>query len=151
MTKKFKLVGTESEKVYFESSERAELLRWLDSEFRSSEPGIRKKLATRHMPEAMRIVERTKKVQGKMNEFIKYGFDYNELLGGLSLIISEKGDISSIQLLIRPDKLEQVELYQFTLKSGLRIISEATILENEDGVYTGGKNNYLKFKGKFST
>lgn len=149
--KKLKLVGTESEKVYFESNERSELLRWLDSEFGGSEPGVRKNLASQRMPEAMRIIGHTKKVEGKMNELIKYGFEYNELLEGLSLLISEKGDISSIQLLIRPDNREQVEIYQFTLKSGLRSISEAAILKNEGGVYTGGKKNYLKFKGDFLT
>ncbi|WP_157456956.1 hypothetical protein [Carnobacterium maltaromaticum] len=60
MTKKFKLIGIESQKVYFESAERSELQRWLDDEFGNTETGVRKNIAVQPMPEAMRIVEQTK-------------------------------------------------------------------------------------------
>ena len=60
MTKKFKLVGITSNKVYFESNERSELQRWLDNEFGATETGVRKNIAVQYMPEAMRIVEQTK-------------------------------------------------------------------------------------------
>lgn len=60
MTKKFKLIGIESQKVYFESAERSELQRWLDDEFGTTETGVRKNIAVQPMPEAMRIVEQTK-------------------------------------------------------------------------------------------
>ena len=43
MTKKFKLIGIESHKVYFESTERSELQRWLDDEFGTTKAGVRKK------------------------------------------------------------------------------------------------------------
>ncbi|CAD5903204.1 hypothetical protein [Carnobacterium maltaromaticum] len=60
MTKKFKLIGIESQKVYFESAERSELQRWLDDEFGTTETGVRKNIEVQPMPEAMRIVEQTK-------------------------------------------------------------------------------------------
>lgn len=60
MTKKFKLIGIESQNVYFESTERSELQRWLDDEFGTTEAGVRKNIAVQPMPEAMRIVEQTK-------------------------------------------------------------------------------------------
>lgn len=60
MTKKFKLIGIESQKVYFESAERSELQRWLDDEFGTTETGVRKNIAVQPMPEAMRIVEQKK-------------------------------------------------------------------------------------------
>ncbi|CAD5903071.1 hypothetical protein [Carnobacterium maltaromaticum] len=60
MTKKFKLIGIESQKVYFESAERSELQRWLDDEFWTTETGVRKNIAVQPMPEAMRILEQTK-------------------------------------------------------------------------------------------
>lgn len=57
MTKKFKLVGFTSNKIYFESTERSELQRWLDGEYGTSEGGVRKNIAVKYMPEAMKIVE----------------------------------------------------------------------------------------------
>ena len=60
MTKKFKLIGIESQKVYFESAERSELQRWLDDEFGTTETGVRKNIAVQPMPEAMRIVYKVK-------------------------------------------------------------------------------------------
>ncbi|WP_317945952.1 hypothetical protein [Carnobacterium maltaromaticum] len=60
MTKLFKLVGIETHKVYFESTERSELQRWLDDEFGSTETGVRKNIAVQPMPEAMRIVYKVK-------------------------------------------------------------------------------------------
>lgn len=56
MTKKFKLVGIESEKVYYESNVRPELQRWLDEEFGSTYSGVREKKSPDSMPEAMKIV-----------------------------------------------------------------------------------------------
>ena len=56
MTKKFKLVGIESQKVYYESNVRPELQRWLDEEFGSTYSGIREKKSSDAMPEAMKIV-----------------------------------------------------------------------------------------------
>ncbi|WP_157455688.1 hypothetical protein [Carnobacterium maltaromaticum] len=61
MTKKFKLIGITSNKVYFESNERSELQRWLDNEYGATETGVRKNIAVQFMPEAMRIVEMNKK------------------------------------------------------------------------------------------
>ncbi|WP_157456778.1 hypothetical protein [Carnobacterium maltaromaticum] len=61
MTKKFKLIGITSNKVYFESNDRSELQRWLDNEFGATETGVRKNIAVQFMPEAMRIVEINKK------------------------------------------------------------------------------------------
>ena len=61
LTKKFKLIGITSNKVYFESNERSELQRWLDNEFGATETGVRKNIAVQFMPEAMRIVEINKK------------------------------------------------------------------------------------------
>lgn len=43
MTKKFKLIGIKSQKVYFESNVRTELQRWLDDEFGATDSGVRKK------------------------------------------------------------------------------------------------------------
>lgn len=60
MTKKFKLIGIKSQKVYFESNVRTELQRWLDDEFGATDSGVRKKKAIKLMPEAMRIVEQVK-------------------------------------------------------------------------------------------
>lgn len=57
LTKKFKLIGLTSNKVYFESNERSELQRWLDNEYGATETGVRKNIAVQFMPEAMRIVE----------------------------------------------------------------------------------------------
>ncbi len=61
LTKKFKLIGITSNKVYFESNERSELQRWLDNEYGATETGVRKNIAVQFMPEAMRIVEMNKK------------------------------------------------------------------------------------------
>jgi len=61
VTKIFQLIGVDSSIVYFESSHRAELQRWLDEEFGSTETGVRKNIAIQPMPEAMRIVELTKR------------------------------------------------------------------------------------------
>ena len=61
MTKIFQLIGVDSSIVYFESSQRAELQRWLDEEYGSTETGVRKNIAIQPMPEAMRIVELTKR------------------------------------------------------------------------------------------
>lgn len=61
MTKIFQLIGTDSSIIYFESSQRTELQRWLDEEFGSTETGVRKNITIQPMPEAMRIVELNKK------------------------------------------------------------------------------------------
>lgn len=61
MTKTFQLIGIDSSIIYFESSQRTELQRWLDEEFGSTETGVRKNIAIQPMPEAMRIVELNKK------------------------------------------------------------------------------------------
>ena len=58
MTKKYKLVGIESNKVYFESTERPKLQRWLDDEFGATESGTRKNKIIEPMPESMRIIEK---------------------------------------------------------------------------------------------
>lgn len=61
MTKTFQLIGIDSSIIYFESSQRTELQRWLDEEFGSTETGVRKNIAIQPMPEAMRIVELPKR------------------------------------------------------------------------------------------
>ena len=61
MTKTFQLIGIDSSIIYFESSQRTELQRWLDEEFGSTETGVRKNIAIQPMPEAMRIVELIKR------------------------------------------------------------------------------------------
>ena len=55
MTKKFKLVGVESQKVYYESNVRPEMQRWLDEELGSTYSGVREKKSADPMPEAMKI------------------------------------------------------------------------------------------------
>lgn len=60
MTKKFKLIGVESNKVYFESNERPELQRWLDEEYGATGPGLKKNKVIKKMPEAMRISQSAK-------------------------------------------------------------------------------------------
>lgn len=61
MTKIFQLIGIDSSIIYFESSQRTELQRWLDEEFGAIETGVRKNSAVQYMPEAMKIVELNKK------------------------------------------------------------------------------------------
>ncbi len=61
MTKIFQLIGIDSSIIYFESSQRSELQRWLDEEFGATKTGVRKNIAVQYMPEAMRIVELNKK------------------------------------------------------------------------------------------
>lgn len=153
MKKKFKLVGIESNKVYFESNQHADLQRWLDNEFSVTQQRSKgkKPIQRRPLPEAMKIVERIKKVDGKVNELLEYGFEYNELLEGLSLPISEKGKNFRIQLLIYLKNLDRVTIYQFKLGKGLQCILEETVLTNEDELFSSTKQNYLKFKESFPT
>lgn len=61
MTKKFKLVGIESQKVYYESNVRPDLQRWLDEEFGSTYSGIREKKSSDAMLEGMKIEFNTKR------------------------------------------------------------------------------------------
>lgn len=57
VTKKFQLIGVDSQKIYFEAREHASLQRWLDEQFGATGAGTRKNKVVEPMPEAMRIVE----------------------------------------------------------------------------------------------
>lgn len=60
VTKKFKLVGLDSNKIYFEAQEHASLQRWLDVQFGVLNTGTEKNKSIVPMPEPMRIVEQVK-------------------------------------------------------------------------------------------
>lgn len=84
-----------------------------------------------------------------MNELLDYGFEHSVIKGGLCFHISEKGDRYITELRIHPDNLDSVEIRIFKLRIGFVVVSEETIINNEDGIYSGVKKNYLTFKEKF--
>lgn len=84
-----------------------------------------------------------------MNELLNYGFEHSVIKGALCFHISEKEDRYITELRIRPDNLDNVEIRIFKLRIGFVIVSEEIVLNNEDGIYSGVKKNYLTFKEKF--
>lgn len=84
-----------------------------------------------------------------MNELLDYGFEYCDIRKKFRMQISEYGDRYLTKLEIEPGDLQLVEIRIFMLKRGFVIVSEETILKNEDGLYTEAKENYLKFKENF--
>lgn len=44
------MILKETHKVYFESTERSELQRWLDDEFGTTETGVRKNIGVQPIP-----------------------------------------------------------------------------------------------------
>lgn len=84
-----------------------------------------------------------------MNELLEYGFEYCDIRKKFRIHISENGDRYLTKLEIEPGDLQLVEIRIFMLKRGYVLISEETILKNEDGLYSGAKENYLKFKENF--
>ena len=84
-----------------------------------------------------------------MNELLDYGFEYCVIRKKFRMHLSENGDRYLTKLEIEPGDLQQVEIRIFMLKRGFVLISEETILKNEDGLYSGAKENYLKFKDNF--
>lgn len=84
-----------------------------------------------------------------MNELLDYGFEHSTIKEGLCFHISEKGDRYITELRIHTDNLDNVEIRIFKLRIGFVLVSEEIILKNEDGIYSGAKENYLTFKEKF--
>lgn len=84
-----------------------------------------------------------------MNELLDYGFEYCDIRKKFRMHLSENGDRYVTKLEIEPGDLQLVEIRIFMLKRGYVLISEETILKNEDGLYSGAKENYLKFKEAF--
>lgn len=84
-----------------------------------------------------------------MNELLNYGFEHSVIKGALCFHISEKEDRYITELRIQPDNLDNVEIRIFKLRIGFVIVSEEIVLKNEDGIYSGVKENYLTFKEKF--
>lgn len=84
-----------------------------------------------------------------MNELLDYGFEYCVNRKKLRMHLSENGDRYITKLEIEPGNSQLVEIRIFMLKRGFVLISEETILKNEDGLYSGAKENYLKFKENF--
>lgn len=84
-----------------------------------------------------------------MNELLDYGFEYSTIKEGLCFHISEKEDRYITELRIYSNNLDNVEIRIFKLGIGFVLVSEETILKNEDGIYSGVKKNFLKFKQKF--
>lgn len=84
-----------------------------------------------------------------MDELLDYGFEHSVIKGGLCFHISEMGDRYITELRIHPDNLDNVEIRIFKLRIGFVIVSEEIVLKNEDGIYSGAKENYLTFKEKF--
>ncbi|WP_157456773.1 hypothetical protein [Carnobacterium maltaromaticum] len=84
-----------------------------------------------------------------MNELLNYGFEHSVIKGALCFHISEKEDRYITELRIQPDNLNSVEIRIFKLRIGFVVVSEETIINNEEGIYSGVKKNYLTFKEKF--
>lgn len=84
-----------------------------------------------------------------MDELLEYGFEYCNSRKKFRMQLSENGDKYLTNLQIEPGDIQLVEIRIFMLKRGYVLISEETILKNEDGLYSGAKENYLKFKAKF--
>lgn len=84
-----------------------------------------------------------------MNELLEYGFEYCDIRKKIRMHLSENGDRYLTKLEIEPGNSQLVEIRIFMLKRGYVLISEETILNNEDGLYSGAKENYLKFKENF--
>lgn len=84
-----------------------------------------------------------------MNELLDYGFEYCVNKKKLRMHLSENGDRYITKLEIEPGNSQLVEIRIFMLKRGFVLISEETILKNENGLYSGAKENYLKFKENF--
>lgn len=149
MGKLFKLVGLESDKVYFESNDRTALLRWLDNEFEGTKFGTRKNISVQRMPEAMRIVKGMKVAEGGLRELLDYGFEYNSKTAILSFVLSKKKEPDVLQLIIHSERLNQFGIYQFREGKEFVCVSEELLFGNEAGCYTTSKKNYLKFKENF--
>ena len=84
-----------------------------------------------------------------MDELLEYGFEYCNSRKKFRMQLSENGDKYLTNLHIEPGDIQLVEIRIFMLKRGFVLISEETILKNEDGKYSRAKENYLKFKEKF--
>lgn len=84
-----------------------------------------------------------------MDELLEYGFEYCNSRKKFRMHLSENGDRYVTKLEIEPGNSQLVEIRIFMLKRGFVLISEETILKNEDGKYSRAKENYLKFKEKF--
>lgn len=70
-------------------------------------------------------------------------------------ILLFKGACASIflkketELCIHTDNVDNVEIEIFKLRIGFVIVSEDKVLQNENGIYQGVKENFLTFKEKF--
>lgn len=84
-----------------------------------------------------------------MDELLEYGFEYCNIRKKFRMHLSENGDRYLTKLEIEPGDLQLVEIRIFMLKRGLVLVSEEKIFKNEDGIYQGAKENFLKFKEKF--
>lgn len=84
-----------------------------------------------------------------MDELLEYGFEYCNIRKKFRMQLSINGDRYLTKLEIEPGDLQLVEIRIFMLKRGLVLVSEETILKNEDEKYSGVKKNYLKFKEDF--
>ncbi|MEG2292623.1 MAG: hypothetical protein RSC23_04430 [Carnobacterium sp.] len=84
-----------------------------------------------------------------MDELLEYGFEYCNIRKKFRMQLSENGDRYLTNLHIEAGDIQLVEIRIFMLKRGLVLVSEETILKNEDGLYSGAKENYLKFKENF--
>lgn len=84
-----------------------------------------------------------------MDELLEYGFEYCDIRKKFQMHLSENRDRYITKLEIEPGNSQLVEIRIFMLKRGFVLISEETILKNEDKLYSGAKENYLKFKENF--
>lgn len=84
-----------------------------------------------------------------MDELLDYGFEYCVIRKKFQMQLSEKGDRYLTNLEIEQGDLQLAEIRIFMLKRGLVLVSEEKIIKNEDGIYQGVKENFLKFKEKF--